>query len=84
MSVVQDVSQECKELDVPAGGNKTETSGPGAQSALRAPCSFWNEDGSHGGCKPISHSFILILIHVQASSGHSPKPSHKMHIHFSH
>ena len=25
-------------------GNKTKTLGPGAQSTLRAPCSFWNED----------------------------------------
>ncbi|KAL6319165.1 hypothetical protein AAG906_011251 [Vitis piasezkii] len=25
-------------------GNKTKTPGPGAQSTLRAPCSFWNED----------------------------------------
>ena len=54
MPAAQDVSQGCKELDVTifhvklraAGGNKTKTPGPGDQSALRAPCLFWNEDGA--------------------------------------
>ncbi|XP_043856185.1 40S ribosomal protein S14-like [Dromiciops gliroides] len=44
MLAAQDVAQRCKELDITArhikhratGGNRTKTSGPGAQSALRA------------------------------------------------
>ena len=76
MPAAQDVSQGCKELDITvlhvklraARGNKTKTPGPGAQSALQAPCSFWNENVAVTPFPTHSSLFSFMCRHPQTFS----------------